>query len=355
MNTKTILLATSALALLAACSKSEVLPVESAPQEITFQTVETKDASSFSTDNKFYSYAYFLPSDKILANGNSWATNYANGTPYISGSLIEYVSGETAWRNASTHYYWPKQGQLTFFAWTDYTASPSINGSSASVSCANNTGITFGNYSITDNLNKDLMVADMVADQSTNTTQIGSWKKGVPAVFKHVLSDLVFTVMTDETKSKNDYPDGMFKLQSIKLKNVNTKGDYTQGSPTANTAPWSNQGTTATLSAYSGDAITVTETAQTVVPSTNDYHIVLPQTFSDATPVIEVVYTITTNYTTTPVVETVTVTKALNTIYTDNWASGKKYTLNIILGLEEILWDPSYEDWATGTGGEINI
>ena len=351
MNTKTIILATSALALLAACSKSEVLPVESAPQEITFQTVETKDASSFSTDNKFYSYAYFLPSDKL-----GWAAKYASGTAYIYESLIQYVTDETAWRNASTHYYWPKQGQLTFFAWTDNTATPAIAGSSASVTCANNTGITFGNYSITDNLNKDLMVADITADQSTNTTQIGNWKKGVPTKFKHVLSDLVFTVMTDETKSKNDYPDEMFKLKSITLKNVNTLGDYAQGSPTASTAPWSGQSTPAELSAYSGKEITVTETKQTVAPETADYHIVLPQTFSDTTPVIEVVYTITTEYISgSPVTETVTVTKDLKSIYTESWASGKKYTLNIILGLEEILWDPSYEDWATGTGGEINI
>ena len=354
MNTKTIILATSALALLAACSKSEVLPVESAPQEITFQTVETKDASSFSTSNKFYSYAYFLPSDKILANGNSWATNYANGTPYISGSLIEYVSGETAWRNASTHYYWPKQGQLTFFAWTDYTASPSINGSSASVSCANNTGITFGNYSIISNPNQDLMVAKIAADQtSKTTTQHDNWKAGVPTVFQHALSDLKFTVKTDDT-DPTKYTNVSFTLKSITLKNVNTIGNYAQGSPTA-TNTWSDQADAKNLNAYSGTEITVTKTEQEVKPSTNDYHIVLPQTFSNATPVIEVVYTITTNYTTTPVVETVTVTKALNTIYTDNWASGKKYTLNIILGLEEILWDPSYEDWATGTGGEINI
>ena len=351
MNTKTIILATSALALLAACSKSEVLPVESAPQEITFQTVETKEALNFDTGKKFYSYAYFLPSDKL-----GWETNYnaTEAKEYISNSLIQHVTKDSKnyWKNATTTYYWPKQGELTFFAWTDYTASPTVT--DATISCAKDKGIYTTGYTITSNVNKDLMVADIAANQKANTTQHDSWEKGVPTAFKHVLSDLVFTVMTDETTSGNTYPDGMFKLQSIKLKNVNTKGDYTQGSPTANSAPWSNQSTTAELSAYSGSEISVTKTAQTVAPSTNDYHIVLPQTFSDATPVIEVVYTITTNYTSTAVTETVTVTKDLKSIYTENWVNGKKYTLNIILGVNEILWDPDVTDW-TGVSHSINI
>ena len=349
MNTKTIILATSALALLAACSKSEVLPVESAPQEITFQTVETKAASNFSTDNHFYSYAYFLEKDK------TWAQNSADAKAYISNSEIQYVSGETAWKNATTKYYWPKAGTLTFFAWTDYTAKPSIAGSTASVSCTNTTGITFSNYSITNNPNQDLMVAKIAADQtSKTTTQHDNWKAGVPTVFQHALSDLKFTVKTDDT-DPTKYTNVSFTLKSITLKNVNTIGNYAQGSPTA-TNTWSDQADAKDLNAYSGTEITVTKTEQEVKPSTNDYHIVLPQTFSDTTPVIEVIYTITTEYISgSPVTETVTVTKDLKSIYTDNWASGKKYTLNIILGLEEILWDPSYENWTAGTGGEINI
>ena len=73
----------------------------------------------------------------------------------------------------------------------------------------------------------------------------------------------------------------------------------------------------------------------------------MPQTFADATPVVEVVYTITTNYTTTPVVETVTETKALKDIYTNGWVPGKKYELTITLTLDEILWDPAVVEWVT--------
>ena len=342
-----LLAALPAVALAAGCSKNEVIPVENEPAEITYQTLETKAASNFSTSNKFYSYAYFLEKDK------TWAAKAAEGKAYISNSRIEYVTDMTYWKNTATTYYWPKQGSLTFFAWTDYTAAPAVSG--CTISCSNTKGINTTGYAVTSNQNKDLMVADIAADQKTNTVEYTGWEKGVPTIFKHVLSNLVFTIKTDEGTSGNKYEDGMFELKSITLKNVSTKGDYTQGSPTASTAPWSNQGTSANLSAYSGTGMTVSETAQTVTPAANDYYIVLPQNFTDTTPVIEIVYTITTNYAGTPVTETVTETKDLKSIYKDNWVNGKKYTLNIILGVTEILWDPDVTDWTTVTADDINI
>lgn len=342
-----LLAALPAVALAAGCSKNEVTPVESEPAEITYQTLETKAASNFNTTNKFYSYAYFLE------KGKTWAANYTTGQAYISSSLIKFVSDKNYWKNTETTYYWPKQGSLTFFAWTDYTDAPAV--SDCTISCSNAKGIYTTGYAVTSNQNKDLMVADIAADQKANTVEYTGWKKGVPTIFKHVLSSLVFTIQTDKDKSGNTYENGMFKLKSITLKNVSTKGDYTQGSPAASTAPWSNQSTSANLSAYSGTGMTVTENKQTVTPAADDYYIVLPQNFTNTTPVIEVVYTITTNYASTPVTETVTETKDLKSIYTSNWENGKKYTLNIILGATEILWDPDVTDWTTVTADDINI
>lgn len=54
---KYILIAAVASVALAACTKNEVKPVE-VDQEITYQTIDTKAASSFSTSNAFYSWAY---------------------------------------------------------------------------------------------------------------------------------------------------------------------------------------------------------------------------------------------------------------------------------------------------------
>ncbi len=349
-----LLAALPSAALAAGCSKNEVLPVESAPAEITYQTLETKAASKFSTDEKFYSYAYFLEKDK------TWAKNSADSKAYISNSLIEYVDANKYWKNAGVTYFWPKQGSLTFFAWTDYTAAPAVSG--CTISCSNTQGINTTGYAVTSNQNKDLMVAEIAADQKNNTVQYDGWKEGVPTIFKHVLSNLVFKIQTDEATSGNTYEDGMFKLKSITLRNVSTKGDYAQGSPTASATPWSNQGTSSNLSAYSGDLLNVSREIRPINPTASDYYIVLPQTLpepvatiNDDTTAIEVVYTITTNYTGIPVTETVTVRKDLKSIYTENWVNGKKYTLNIILGVNEILWDPDVTDWTDGKAEDLTI
>jgi hypothetical protein len=365
MNTKTIILATSALALLAGCSKSEVLPVESAPQEITFQTVETKAASGFSQSNAFYSYAFFL----TKANAG-WDSNSSNSQAYISNSKITFNTTEKAWKNESTKYYWPKEGSLTFFAWSDNTSAPAV--SDATIGCANNTGITVTDYDITSNQNKDLLVADIAKDKQKNEAHGfdadpgKDWKEGVPTIFKHVLSNVVFTVNTDYATENDLYTGVTFKLKSIKFKNVSTKGSYKQGSPSAEATPWTVTAATSgsTLNAYTGAEITVTNgtaTAQAVTPTSSDYSIVLPQTFSDDTPEIEIIYTITTNYTGTAVTEEITATKALKDIYKDTttsttsgWTPGKQYTLNILLGLNEILWDPDVKDWDT-VSNSINI
>ena len=84
-----------------------------------------------------------------------------------------------------------------------------------------------------------------------------------------------------------------------------------------------------------------------------DYRILLPHTFAD-TELMQITYDIVTDYTGTPVTETVTVSKKLSEIFTEttpaSWVAGKKYTLTITLSMNEILWDPAVENWTAGTG-----
>ena len=339
---KRFFLAALAIAAIASCTKNEVNEVADNSQ-ITFQTVvgpQTKALDpltqvAFSTSNKFYAYAFFLP------QGNSWATNYASSQKYIYNSLVGY--SDNVWK-ASQTYYWPKQGNLTFFAWTDNTTAPAVNGSTTAILCAHDTGIQVLDYSVTDNPNKDLMVAAIAADKTKNENTYLT--DGVPTLFSHVLSNVVFKVTTDE-----DYgTSAALALKSITLKNVYVDGDYTQGSPAANATVWNGYANTGNLPVYTpatATAVTYSTTPAALTPDTDDYYIVMPQTFADATPVVEVVYTITTNYTTTPVVETVTETKALKDIYTNGWVPGKKYELTITLTLDEILWDPAVVEWVT--------
>lgn len=338
-----ILLAASAMAILAGCTRTEIRSIADEPQQITFRTIETKAATvDFLKDNKFYSYAWFLPS------GNKWATNYAEAQAYIPGALIAFNKTDNAWKADRATYYWPKQGSLTFFAWTDNTKTPA----QTLAGCEKGKGITFTAYSAFDNQNKDLLVADIAQDMNgQNLTTHQGWKPGVPTVFHHVLSSLAFTIKTNE-----DYSAGAtYSLKSIKLKHISTKGDYAQGSPAATAVEnvWTGYDDVKVMPVFTSAGQPVSDAVVKLTPSTTDFSIVLPQQFADATPEIEIAYTITTNYTGTDVVETVTESKPLKDIYTEGWVPGKKYTLNIKLSLNEILWDPSVEDWENGTVTDI--
>lgn len=340
-----ILLAASAMAILAGCTRTEIRSIADEPQQVTFRTIETKGAEDFDKRNKFISYAWFLEKDK------TWDTYSTDGQAYISGAQIAFDNDANAWKASGQTYYWPKQGSLTFFAWTDNTATPT----GTYAGCAKDKGITFTAYSAFDNKNKDLLVANIAKDMDgkNNLTTHQGWKPGVPTVFHHVLSNLAFKIKTNGT-----YTGATYSLKSITLKNISTKGDYAQGSPTATVAEnvWTGHVDVKDMPVFtSATGQSVSSTDALLSPSTNDFSIVLPQKFTNETPVIEIVYTITTNYTGTAVVETVTETKPLKDIYTEGWVSGKKYTLNIKLSLNEILWDPSIEGWEDGAVTDIQF
>lgn len=346
----------AACAALASCVKNEVR-VNAPDQEITFQTVSTKAGTAFDINHKFYSYAYFLEKDK------TWDPDFATATPYIDNALIAYKSTPNGnfWAAADT-YYWPKQGSLTFFAWTDDTATPSV-GTGATVTCAQDKGIKIENYSVKGNPNKDILVAEIAKDKRQNesvTEPDRDWNNGVPTVFRHALAKVEFQV-----NKKTNYPNVTFKVKKITLTKVSTRGTFTQCQSTPNENwGWSDWGLQEDLPVFTGDK-EVTKTADStpaefdaLTPDPNtDYHIVLPQVLRDKIdPTITIEYEIITSYVTdNPVTEKVTETKDLKDIYKSDWECKKKYVLGITLGLNEIYWDPSIVDWDTNNVPGIEI
>lgn len=335
---------------LASCVKNEVR-VNSPDKEITFQTVSTKAGAAFDTDKHFRSYAYFLE------DGKTWDTNHAKAQAYIDNALITYnpgtSTGEGHWVAADT-YYWPKQGSLTFFAWTDNTVhnptsnpAPSV-GTGASVSCAHDTGIKITDYSVKDNLNKDILVAEIAKDKKSNETATGTWKQGVPTVFRHALAKVEFKV-----NKKINYPKVEFRVKKITLTKVSTRGTFTQyqSNPKPEKWGWNGWGVQEDLTVFTGDKeVTATDYAGTfdqLTPSPTDYYIVLPQDLKDKTdPKLTIEYEIITSYVAgKPVTETVKDTKDLKDIYKNDWECNKNYILRITLGLNEIYWDPSVVAW----------
>ena len=350
---KRFFLAALAIAAIASCAKNEVTPSINSDQEITYQTVATKAASPFDKDNKFVSYAWFLP------KGSDWENDHGSSTEYISEAMIGYNTPANAWKAADT-YYWPKQGSLTFFAWTvNTTTTPTLT--DATVGCTKAAGITVTAYDLTKNKNVDFMVADIEADRTDNTTTISTWNAGVPTVFRHALSKLEFKVVTvDNGGNAKDYSSEnvSFTLKSIALTGVNNNKTYAQGNITS-VHTWTEASPVveiASLPVYTNNdpGFTVTNVEQTLEPSVNDYYIVLPQTI-DADDELVITYDITTSYTSSDVVETVEKSVKLSTIYSSNWLPTKNYTLTIKLGINEIYWAPSVESWSDPVSTETQF
>ena len=348
----------AACAALASCVKNEVR-VDAPDKEITFQTVSTKAGTAFNTNHKFYSYAYFLEKDK------TWDHDFASAKPYIDKALIAYEPGTSTGKGfwapeaPNTYYYWPKQGSLTFFAWTDDTAAPSVGaGPDVKVSCAPETGIKIEKYSVKDNRNKDILVAEIAKDKTANETATGAWDNGVPTVFRHALAKVEFKV-----NKKEAYHNVKFIVKKITLTEVSTRGTFTQyqSNPNPEKWGWNSWGIQKDLTVFTGDKeVTATDDAGTfdkLTPSATDYSIVLPQVLRDKIdPTITIEYEIITSYVTgKSVTETVTDTKDLKDIYKNDWECNKKYVLGITLGLNEIYWDPSVVDWEDGTVTDIQF
>ena len=354
MNKHIFYIAAACVAL-ASCVKNEVR-VNAPDKEITFQTVSTKAGAAFNNGNHFISYAYFLEKGKHWDTANL----LTDAKAYIDNADIYYHTTSRYWAAADT-YYWPKQGSLTFFAWTDDTAAPSV-GTGASVTCAHDTGIKITDYSVKDNPNKDILVAKIAKDKTQNESVTGrDWDNGVPTVFRHALAKVEFKV-----NKKTNYSNVEFRVKKITLTEVSTRGTFTQGSPTENWG-WNGWGLQEALSVFTGDE-EVTKTADSApvefnilqpntTPGATDYFIVLPQVLKDKTdPTLTIEYEIITSYVAgKPVTETVIDTKKLKDIYKNDWECNKKYVLGITLGLNEIYWDPSVEAWEDGTVTDIQF
>ena len=368
---------------LAACAKNEVIPVNSGEnQEITFNvapktkgtvpstdpsyTVPPTDPRYFNTDNHFVSYAYFR------GEGNEWPGTV--GQIYIDAAEISFA--ENKWKEAGSTYYWPKsdKSSLTFFAWSTNSASTDLDGG-ATVSCDSKSGILVSTYDVTKNKNVDLLVADVAANKHANAAKYSHI--GVPTLFRHKLSYLIFNVKTAADYKTKDGKE--FFINSITLRGFNSKGSYSQkaNNKTSTDPSPSAYDKTGDWSDFTGIKNAVDETKlseQTYFNSTSgvefgfsedgksldaidgvdgvDQKYYLPQDItatgdpsSTTDYTIEVVYTIKTTEASTVTTETVTKYIKASEIYGEKWEINKKYTCTLTFSLNEILWDPAVENW----------
>ena len=380
---KNILIALAAGVALAACTKNEVRPV-STDQEITFETAVYKASSkALIATNKYPESATF----------GTVAYRESSGTPkYFGPAEVSYNSTKYYWSTA-TAYYWPVNDALTFMSYSPFKYQESAHSSTAITVTDSYNQLAISNYDVAAHQETDLMVADIQKGQQANTTQAGgTWQKGVPTIFHHKLSQIVAinfqTVDTQAPNTKKDYANGhdgspkkpyaagdqQFFLNEVSLKNTCFKGNYSyvyddSSSPATTTEGWEKAATTESSTLwftepseyrnaagkFRGGEIYPHRTNETGAPATNNYILVLPQTFESYTnkedaPHIYIKYTVRTYYSAAAdgySDEVIEECVPIYDIHTSDrtWAMNKKITYTFNLTKQRIYWDPSVKPW----------
>ena len=275
---KIVLIALPALALIASCSKTEIIPAQTASQQIAFTPLNGKlstkamiNGTTYATnDPSFGSLAYYLEA------GKTWNADMASASLYVPIDEVKHNATANTW-TTDTPYYWPKTGGVTFFAWSPYNyqdAGAGVISVKRPVDTNKkelNDGIVIADYDVDAHQLTDLMVADVTKSKNqlkntdANTGVNTSTYKGVPIVFQHKLSQIdsinIYTVKSDENNELKEYDyankhdgttgkeykagDVVFKLKNVSINLLNTKGTFTYAATNTDTptSVWSDQGT----------------------------------------------------------------------------------------------------------------
>ena len=352
-------LAVAACAALAACSKNEVTPVD-VDQQITFQAVVNKASTKGMIDGTNYKTTY--PSFGTAAYYNATGTTFpTSSSPYIPESEVKYSDTALGW-TTETPYYWPKNGALTFFSYSPWTTLNTLT------TIDETNGVVITGYDVDANQAVDVMVADAVTCSSNDTAYDGEgsgpYKAGVKTVFRHKLAQIVDVKFQSNNNYKHDpiqAGDKQFFINYVKVNNYKQKGTYTSTNSVSSTTlgSWSDIDGAKNYTFFEETTSCdkeFTSTATSANSIINGYLLLLPQSFtaSDATE-FEIKYTIrsfwgtgASEYSDDVVTVHIPFHQALATALTANTISmNKKYTFTFTVGLDQIYWAPSVENWGT--------
>ena len=111
---KSLLIAASALLVLASCTNDDSAPVQN---EIGFKAITTNstkailDAGPLPNTESFDVWGYYS------TQNNNFSDIAENATSnFMKKIKIEYVTPDLKWRNKDRKYYWPSTGKIGFYA-----------------------------------------------------------------------------------------------------------------------------------------------------------------------------------------------------------------------------------------------
>ena len=306
----------------------------------------------YPTEEDFKVWGWYHEGDYTSFNdrGNGWK-NYmteADGKPIT----VSY-DNVNSWAPA-TDYFWPKTGKLTFAAYSPADAAGTYTHTANGLQITGFTVATVG-------AQYDLMYSDRAYNRTSSTNQYGGTASntytGVDIVFHHALSSIVFKAGTDDNYTTAN---NTFKIKSITIKNVANAGNFNEGlndgnGSTTRTPAWAVTGTVdKEYVAFSGDFTVPADGSTRQEPTGAADLILLPQSFeTNNSAIVEIKYTYGTaasgeiQHT-----ETFQLNHATNV---QAWEPNKRYTYNIIFGLDKIYFAPVVEAWDDVNVGNIEL
>ena len=361
---KMFLMAAMAGVALASCTKNDV---ETPEQDIiTFaepvtavQTKATEIVGNYPTSENFSVFAHYYTE---VENGY---TTFANGELYMNNVETKFSEALNGWDSKAVtggvNYYWPKQGTLTFAAY-----SPSRADNVDMQVAYTENGIQFNNFKVKENAAEqyDLLFSERTYDQTKSSmTTAADPYKGVQIKFNHALSSIVFKVKTNIDYTADNF---YITLRKIELRNITEQGSFNQGLADVKNAvtPNENKGWTIAANAPATNYVAYegSQSVDTELKLTNNIQnlyntnlILLPQPLT-ATKKLYIEYTIT-NGNVSPWLEVAQTAEIALTNYgqVTEWLRGNRYTYNITIGLDKIYFDPTVDAWDDVNAGNVTI
>ena len=282
---------------------------------------------------------------------------WSTASLYMDDAETAYYDTYNGWR-AIERYYWPKNGYLTFAAYSptaadDASGSINYDGSGLHI---------FGFQVDNNNANHiDLMYSKRSYDKKKTDTDADNTNTPYDQVdidFQHALSSIHFTA-----KLGAAYTGTTITLKKISIYGVFTKGDFNENvnetTPgTYTSAPaWSNQDIPllkANAYVYFNASKVLTDAKYVIKDEPGQVDIIaLPQTLP-ANAKIEVEYTIDSpGSDTDPITQVNTV--EIKDLATKVWLPGKRYIYNMTFDFDEIYFAPEIIDWEPAADTEVEI
>ena len=349
----------AAVVALAACTKSEVInpanaPIDFAPNAMGTKALILPDGNAGTTvafpESESFNVFAFADQD---GTATEYATNYKN--PLMNDVNISHQGGD--WKATSGTYLWPNTGTVDFYAYYPGSVT-AVFDTLSSPKGLNLTGISLGS-SIGSQI--DPLVASTLA-------QIASSKPTVSLVFKHITSQIAVTAFDATTTASLQ---GKISIKSVVFKNMNTSGDYREGTTTGK-GEWSNVNATADFTSFSGsEVLTTTESYLSAgsfaaaIDNSAAFVVIPVDITNDATTgqAIEVTYSIASytinNYTYPATTNKVVTIPLYNKVSANKFQNGKRYVFHIGISLDgannEIMFSPVVDGWDTEDISGITI